>query len=209
MTALPHAPACERNRRPILEVLEKELADSRCVLEIGSGTGEHAVHFARALPHVTWQTSDLPENHPGIRAWLAHAGLPNTRPPLDLDVGAVGRDKLSAMCFDSVFSANTAHIMSIRAVADMFSLAGRLLPAGGIFCLYGPFNFDGDYSSQSNAAFDASLRRRDPEMGIRDLAELDRFAGEAGMQRVRLYAMPANNYIAVWSKRRSAPAGTS
>lgn len=205
MTTLPSSLACERNKGPILEVLKQEFADSSSVLEIGSGTGQHAVHFARELPHVVWQTSDLPENHPGIIAWLDHAGLSNARPPLDLDVEHVdvehmGRDELSAMRFDAMFSANTAHIMRIEAVAAMFRLAGVVLPAGGVFCLYGPFNFDGEFSSDSNAEFDASLRQRDRTMGIRDIGELDELAASVGLARVRLYAMPANNHVAVWVK---------
>lgn len=204
MTTLPKALACERNKAPILEVLKQEFANSRSVLEIGSGTGQHAVHFASTLQHLSWQTSDLPENHAGIRAWLDHAGLPNTAPPLALDVRHVDDDTLSAISFDAIFSANTAHIMPIEAVAATFRLAGRLLPGRGIFCLYGPFSFDGEYSSDSNAEFDASLRQRDPAMGIRDLAQLDGFAREAGMSRIRLYAMPANNHIAVWAKQETS-----
>lgn len=203
MSALPNAVACERNKGPILEVLQQEFAGRRSVLEIGSGTGQHAVHFARGLPHVVWQTSDLPGNHPGIAAWLEHAGLANTRAPLDLDVESVDYGVLSGTSFDAVFSANTAHIMRIEAVAEMFRLAGSLLPAGGLFCLYGPFSFDGEYSSESNAEFDASLRQRDPTMGIRDIDKLDQLAEAAGLSRVRLYAMPANNHIAVWSKGKS------
>lgn len=201
MSALPNSVACERNKGPILEVLQREFSDRRSVLEIGSGTGQHAVHFAGGLPHVAWQTSDLAANHPGITAWLEHAGLENTRAPLDLDVEQVDDDVLSGMRFDAVFSANTAHIMRIEAVAQMFRLAGLLLPSGGVFCLYGPFNFDGEYSSESNAEFDASLRQRDPAMGIRDIGRLDELAERAGLVRVRLYAMPANNHIAVWSRR--------
>lgn len=200
MSALPNAVACERNKGPILEVLQREFGDRRSVLEIGSGTGQHAVHFARGLPQVVWQTSDLPANHPGITAWLEHAGLENTRAPLDLDVEHADHDLLSEMRFDAVFSANTAHIMRIEAVAEMFRLAGSLLPPGGVFCLYGPFSFDGEYSSESNAEFDASLRQRDPAMGIRDIGSLDEFAEPAGLVRVRLYAMPANNHVAVWSR---------
>lgn len=200
MTALPSSIACERNREPILEVLKLELTGRSSVLEIGSGTGQHAVHFARGLPHAVWQTSDLSGNHPGITAWLEHAGLENARAPLDLDVEHVEHDALSGMRFDAVFSANTAHIMRIEAVAAMFRLTGLLLPADGVFCLYGPFNFDGEYSSESNAEFDVSLRQRDRTMGIRDIRTLDGFAERAGLSRVRLYAMPANNHIAVWAK---------
>jgi SAM-dependent methyltransferase len=210
MNALPNAVACERNKGPILEVLKREFAGRSSVLEIGSGTGQHAVHFAAGLPHVVWQPSDLPANHPAITAWLDHAGLENTRAPLDLDVEHVSHDGLSGMRFDAVFSANTAHIMHVAAVAGMFRLAGRLLPAHGVFCLYGPFNFDGEHSSESNAEFDASLRQRDAAMGIRDIGRLDEFAKSVDLSRVRLYAMPANNHIAVWLKGEVRPtAGTA
>lgn len=194
---LPTSPASERNRQPILEVLREEFRDRSSVLEIGSGTGQHAVFFAAALPHLSWQTSDLPEQHDGIRAWLEHAGIENVKPPLVLDVETVD---LPERRYDAVFSANTAHIMDIDAVRCMFALAGRVLPEDGVFCLYGPFRFEGRFSSPSNAGFDESLRRRDPSMGVRDLAGLDAFAAAAGLVRVRLYAMPANNHIAVWVK---------
>lgn len=197
MTALPNSPASERNRKPILDVLREEFRNRSSVLEIGSGTGQHAVWFAAALPHLTWQTSDLPANHEGILAWLATADSPNLKPPLVLDVETFDSRTLS---FDAVFSANTAHIMSIDAVGCMFRLVGRLLPRNGIFCLYGPFNFEGRFSSDSNAEFDAALRQRDSTMGIRDLGDLDAFAAGAGMSRVRLYPMPANNHIVVWQK---------
>lgn len=199
MKPLPNSPACERNRQPILEVLREEFRGRSRVLEIGSGTGQHAVFFGAALPQIRWQTSDLPENHESILAWLGHAGLENVSAPLALDVERFDPDGLS---FDAVFSANTAHIMSRDAVRCMFRLAGEVLEEHGVFCLYGPFNFDGGFSSDSNAEFDASLRQRNPAMGIRDLEELDRFAAAAALARVRLYAMPANNHIAVWRKQR-------
>lgn len=197
MRPLPNAPACERNRQPILDVLREELRGRCRVLEIGSGTGQHAVFFAAALPQVDWQPSDRPENHEDILAWLGHAGLDNVLPPLALDVETFDPDGLS---FDAVFSANTAHIMPVAAVRCLFSLAGRLLEEGGVFCLYGPVNFDGRFSSDSNAAFDVALKQRDTGMGIRDIEQLDGFAAPAGLTRVRLYAMPANNHIAVWQK---------
>ena len=200
MISLPSSPACERNKGPILEVLQKELANRRTVLEIGSGTGQHAVHFAAAMPHLVWHTSDLPDNHAGIAAWLAHAQLENTRAPLLLDVQSADLVSLRSLGADAVYSANTAHIMAIEAVQAMFSLVGDLLLAEGVFCLYGPFNFDGRFSSDSNADFDASLRSRDPVMGIRDVEQLDGFGRDAGLIRERLYAMPANNYVAVWRR---------
>lgn len=199
MSSLPNAPACERNRQPILEVLREELRGKFRVLEIGSGTGQHAVFFGAALPQLRWQTSELPQHHASILAWLEHAGLENVLPPLTLDV--TGFDP-GALSFDAVFSANTAHIMSIEAVGRMFALAGKVLEEGGLFCLYGPFNFEGRFSSDSNADFDASLKQRDPAMGIRDIEQLDRFAATAGLSRVRLYAMPANNNVAVWVREK-------
>ena len=198
MTGEPNAPAAGRNRQPILDVLEIELRKCGSVLEIGSGTGQHAVFFAEAMPWLTWQTSDLAENHPGIRSWTADARLPNLRDPILLDVlqtkGVNGE-------YDGVFSANTAHIMSMPAVRCMFDVAGRLLSDDGVFCLYGPFNQDGMFSSDSNRDFDRSLRSQDPVMGIRNLEDLDDFAAGSMMQRERLYAMPANNLLAVWGKQ--------
>lgn len=197
MTAKPNSPASERNKRPILDVLNVEFRVCRSVLEIGSGTGQHAVFFAEAMPWLTWQTSDVAENHPGIRAWIADARLENVRDPMPVDVlrpdGVDGE-------YDGVFSANTAHIMSMSAVRGMFDLAGRVLSDGGLFCLYGPFNRDGEFTSESNRRFDQSLRSQDPEMGIRDLEDLDEFAARSMMRRYRLYAMPANNLLAVWRK---------
>jgi len=198
----PDSPASERNKRPILEVLRTEFRNARDVLEIGTGSGQHAVFFAEELPHLTWQTSDLPENHDAIHARLAKGAPARVKPPLLLDVEDATPP---AMSFDAVFSANTAHIMSIRAVQRMFALVGRILPDSGTFCLYGPFNFEGEFSSESNARFDASLRQRKASMGIREIGDLDEFAGDAGMSRVRLYAMPAMNHIAVWQKNSAAP----
>jgi cyclopropane fatty-acyl-phospholipid synthase-like methyltransferase len=198
VTAPPSAPACERNKGPILEVLHREFADRRSVIEIGSGTGRHAVYFAAQIPQLVWQTSDLPENHAGIAAWLKHVPLANARAPLTLDVESADVASLQSMTFDAAFSANTAHIMGIEAVQAMFDLVGRVLPSGGVFCLYGPFNFDGSFSSPSNAEFDASLRRQDPAMGIRNIEDLDEFGKTSKLTRERLYAMPANNHIGVW-----------
>ncbi len=200
---LPNAPAAERNREPILEVLREELRECARVLEIGSGTGQHAVHFARALPHLEWQTSDLAEQHAAIEAWRAQAQLPNVLPPLELDVRTAD---LAGASYDAVFSANTAHIMGVDAVRAMFALAGRVLADNGVFCLYGPFRFAGRYTSRSNAEFHDSLRQRDPSMGVRDIVDLDRFAASAGLTRVRLHALPANNHLAVWARRARAAA---
>jgi len=197
MTERPCAPAALRNREPILAVLTEELRDRSRVLEIGSGTGQHAVYFAEHLPHLTWQTSDIGDNHAAIRAWIDHAGLANALQPLVLDVES---DADPAGEYDAAFAANTAHIMSPAAVRSMFALLGRLLPEDGCFCLYGPFRLEGEFTSESNAEFDASLRSRGGDMGIRDIEWLDELALEAGLRRSGLIAMPANNFIAVWRK---------
>ena len=195
MLSRPASPAAERNRQPILEVLKSEFEKVVNVLEIGSGTGQHAVHFAAAMPWLEWQTSDLSESHAGINAWIDEFGGSNLRRPLLLDVLEAGSTPQS---YDAVFSANTAHIMCIEAVSAMFSLVGGLLSPGGPFCLYGPFNQGGEFSSESNRQFDQSLRSRDAAMGIRDLEQLDAFARAAGLVRDRIYAMPANNNLVVW-----------
>jgi cyclopropane fatty-acyl-phospholipid synthase-like methyltransferase len=200
MTSRPDAPAARRNRDVILEILKDEFQGARSVLEIGSGTGQHAVHFAAALSWLNWQTSDRKQNHEGINAWIASAGLTNLNAPLDLDV--LQTTELPGS-YDSIFSANTAHIMSYSAVICMFGLVGRTLPAGGRFCLYGPFNLDGEFTSESNEQFDQSLRSQDPEMGIRDLHDLDRLGRESRLNQVRRYAMPANNMLVVWQRQGS------
>ena len=198
MTDKPFAPATERNGQPILEVIRHEFRASRSVLEIGSGTGQHAVVFGAALSHVTWQTSDRDDNHSGIHAWLEEAGISNVLPPLSLDVLTA---ELPRSSYDAVFSANTSHIMSYAAVEKMFELVSGVLKDDGVFCLYGPFLKDGKFNTPSNAEFDQSLRNRDPEMGIRDLEDLDRLGADGFLCRSRLYAMPANNNLAVWTKQ--------
>jgi cyclopropane fatty-acyl-phospholipid synthase-like methyltransferase len=197
MSERPNAPATERNREAILQVLQTEFRDAKSVLEIGSGTGQHAVFFAGQLPHLTWQCSDREINHTGINAWIADAELDNVLPPLALDVQDT---EMPGAAYDAVFSANTAHIMSFPAVECMFRIVGSCLAEEGVFCLYGPFNQDGAFSSPSNEKFDASLKAQDAAMGIRDLQDLDALAANNGMRRVRLYAMPANNNLAVWQK---------
>lgn len=191
----PFFESTDRNGSPILEVLRSELSACTKILEIGSGTGQHAARFAKELAHLCWQTSDLDDNHDGIRAWVTASGLENLLPPMSLDVL---RDSLPAGFCDGVYSSNTAHIMSFEAVRKMFALVGNILNGRGVFCLYGPFRQGGEFNTASNATFDGSLRARNPDMGIRDLESLDELAEDQGMKRVRLYAMPANNHISVW-----------
>ncbi|HRQ66415.1 MAG TPA: DUF938 domain-containing protein [Xanthomonadaceae bacterium] len=196
MNDRPHAPATERNRAPILAVLRRHFGDRRRVLEIGSGTGQHAVHFAAALPHLEWQCSDVADHLPGVRAWLDQAALPNTPAPIALDVN----DTWPARRYDAVFSANTLHIMGWLEVERMFAGLGRVLEADAVLAIYGPFNYDGRFTSASNAAFDASLRVGDPRRGIRDFEAVDVLARGIGLTLVDDVAMPANNRTLVWAR---------
>lgn len=200
MTAKPFSAASERNREPILGVLREFFADRQHVLEIGSGTGQHAVHFATGLPQLTWQTSDRAENLAGIRSWLAETALPNTPAPLELDVAAGAWPRES---FDAVFSANTLHIMAWGQVEALFSALPQVATDNAKLAIYGPFNFDGRFSSDSNAAFDASLRARAPHMGIRDAAAVDALAAHAGFALIHDIAMPANNRLRLWQRKRA------
>lgn len=193
----PYAPASERNSKPILAVLQHELQGASSVLEIGSGTGQHAACFAPALSHLTWQPTDLAEHLPGIRAWIADAAATNILEPFALDV----RDDVETPgLFDAMFSANTAHIMHFPAVERLFALAGRVLGRKGVFCLYGPFRLQGEFSTRSNAEFHRSLRQQDPGMGIRDLEAVDSLAVQHGLEPRRCYALPANNLLRVWRR---------
>ena len=199
MSEKPYAESCDQNKEPILAVLCRLFARTRSVLEIGSGTGQHAVHFAAAMPHLIWQTSDLAENHPGIHTWLDEAELPNTRQPIDLDV----RGHWPAQTYDAIFSANTVHIMSWPEVERCFEGVGKILAAGGRFALYGPFNYDGRYTSDSNRRFDGWLKQRDPLSGIRDFIDLNRLAEAQGLVFEEDIEMPVNNRILVWRRQRA------
>lgn len=199
MADRPFAESAERNGVPILAVLLEEFAHCTRVLEIGSGTGQHAARFAAAMRHLQWQTSDLDENHSGLMSCVDDAGVENLLPPLTVDVRAAD---LPAQSFDAVYSSNTAHIMSFATVEKMFAVVGGVLTEDGVFCLYGPFRIAGEFNTTSNAAFHQSLRARNPEMGIRHLENLDELAVEHGLAHTRLYAMPANNQLVVWRKGR-------
>jgi cyclopropane fatty-acyl-phospholipid synthase-like methyltransferase len=190
----PFAPACERNKEPILAVLREHFAGRRRVLEIGSGTGQHAAYFAAALRHLTWQTSDRAANLPGIRMWLDEAALPNTPPPVALDVNGAW----PAHEFDAIFSANTLHIMGWDEVVTMFARLPDIVAPDATLVVYGPFNYAGRYTSQSNAAFDAQLRAADPRQGLRDVEAVAKLAQGAGFTLAEDRAMPANNRTLVF-----------
>lgn len=196
----PYAESCEQNRAPILDVLRGIFADRSYVLEIGSGTGQHAVYFGAEMPHLRWQTGDVPLHHPGIRMWLEDAALPNVLPPIALDVNQThwrnGR-------YDAVFSANTLHIMSWPEVEQCFDGIADVLELNGVLAVYGPFNYKGTYTSESNARFDAWLKARDPASGVRDFEAVDALARDRGLVLEKDIAMPANNRTLVW-RRHSA-----
>ncbi|MFV1998348.1 MAG: DUF938 domain-containing protein [Acidiferrobacterales bacterium] len=194
----PHADACDRNRDPILEVIRPWLSNSGRVLEIGSGTGQHAVYFSRQLPHLTWIASDKQDAHAGIRLWLEEAGLPNTSGPVLLDLAQEPWPEVDA---DVVFTANTMHIISWPLVQALFSGVGCLLQSRGLFMVYGPFNYDGRFTSDSNSRFDRWLKDRDTNSGIRNFEDVDAMAQNAGLELCDDIEMPANNRILVWKRK--------
>jgi len=202
----PHSPACDRNREPILAVLKDIFVDRRRVLEIGSGTGQHAVHFAAAMPRLVWQATDRAANLPGIRMWLDEARLPNTPWPLVLDVnGAWPTDDATMPRFDAVFTANTLHIMSWDDVVRLFARLPSAVDATATLAIYGPFKYAGRHTSDSNDAFDARLRAENPLQGIRDAEAVDALARDAGFTLVDDHAMPANNRTLVFRSTATAP----
>ena len=188
----PFSEASERNRAPVLAILKRVFKNSRRVLEIGAGTGQHAAYFAAELPHLVWQASDVAEHLPGIREWVADPA------PIELDVDRQWPEVEA----DAVFSANTCHIMSWAQVQRMFDGIGKIRSLKTL-CLYGPFNYDGRPSSESNARFDAMLRGRDPASGLRDFERINALAESAGLILQEDNAMPANNRLLVF--RRPAP----
>jgi len=199
MAHKPWSGACERNRGPILDVLRSAFADATRVLEIGSGTGQHAVFFAAALPHLEWQPTDRAEHLPGIAAWRDESALPNLLPPLALDVDDADWPLRSC---DALFSANTLHIMGWTSVENFFRGACRVLQPGGVLAVYGPFRYGGRHTAPSNAQFDAALRARDPQSGIRDFEAVNALALAKGLAFADDRAMPANNRTLLW--RRAA-----
>ncbi len=195
-----YARHCDRNQDAILAILRHDFADVASVLELGSGNGQHAAYFARHLPHLVWQPSDLIDNHASICAWGREAGLANLMPPVELDVG---RLPWPVEAVDAIFTANTFHIMSWALVECVFHGVAQVLPAGGLLCVYGPFTYGGRFTSEGNRDFDARLKGDDPARGIRGFEDVDALAREAGMCLCADHEMPANNRILVW-KNESA-----
>jgi SAM-dependent methyltransferase len=197
MIPLPCSESCERNKAPILEVLRQLLPSSGKILEIGSGTGQHIVHFAQFLPALQWQPTDRDEYLQGLIARVKQDGSPNILPPIRLDVLEPWPDGI----FDAAYSANTAHIMGWDAVCATFTGLGVHLAPGGLYCLYGPFNQDGRFTADSNREFDSHLRCRDPQMGLRNVEALESLANRSQMVLQKQFPLPANNQILVFRKK--------
>ena len=195
MEALPFSQACENNKRPILSALRRHLANAESLLEIGSGTGQHAEFLSGQLPGLRWQASDIPANLPLLRQRIALNSLPD---PIALDV-----DEPVWRCgtYDAIFSANVLHIVGMQSVESFFRGLGPHLNPAGLLMVYGPFRYHKAYTSESNAHFDYWLKQRDPVSGIRDFEWVNALAEEAGLTLVEDKAMPANNQLLVWRKR--------
>jgi SAM-dependent methyltransferase len=189
--------AADRNKGPILQVIAKEFAHTHRVLEIGSGTGQHAVHFAAHLPHISWQPTDTGDFLPTLRERIRMEGSPNLREVIELDVRV---QPWPVDLFDGIFSANTLHIMSWSSVQDLFRGVGKVLGKAGVLCIYGPFRYGGRYTTESNAEFDELLRGRDPESGLRDAEQVDALARQQGLVLAADHSMPANNQLIVWKR---------
>lgn len=207
---LPFSQACENNKDPILSVLQQELQNYHYVFEVGSGTGQHSIYFSPRLSHLQWQTSDVVDNHGVIQGWHDQHPAPNLHPPLAFDLT---KDKIPKslnsmnsqtgnLPYDAVFTANTLHIIAWPLVERLFELVGEALPINGKFIIYGPFNENGQYSSDSNRQFDKHLRQRDPNSGIRNKEGVVALAKQHQLILDKQYKMPANNEILVFKKTK-------
>jgi hypothetical protein len=196
----PYSESCERNQVSILKILKETFSNQQRVLEIASGTGQHAVYFGRALPHLLWQTSELAKKHEGILAWLDEEKLTNVLPPLIIDVNDA---QWPVEIVDTVFNANTVHIISWEEVRRMFAGIARVLSVSGILCLYGPFNYEGKFTSESNARFDTWLKSQNKNSGVRDFEAINQLAETHGLYLLRDVTMPCNNRILIWQRAPS------
>ena len=193
----PYSNACENNKVPILTILQSVLSDVSSVLEIGTGTAQHAVYFAPLMPHLTWQTSDVIDNHPGIMSWLDALPASNLLPPLELDL----RDDWQIRQYDAVFTSNTLHIVDQTLVIAFFKKISQCLNVGGKLCIYGPFNYGGQFTSESNAEFDNWLKVKNITSGIRDFEWICELAKQAKLELIHDHTMPANNRLLEFVKR--------
>ncbi len=188
----PFSQACENNKQPILDIIQPLFEPCRSILEIGSGTGQHAVHFARAMPQLRWQCADQAEYLAGISQWLEESQLTNLLPVQEFEVNTSAWPKGE---FDAVYSANTLHIMSWNAVQRLFDRLAEEMPADSLLVIYGPFNYNGAYTSESNASFDQWLKARDMQSGIRDFEAVTLLASVAGYELLDDHTMPAKNLL--------------
>jgi SAM-dependent methyltransferase len=192
------APSAERNKQPILDVLVRALPPAGVVLEIGSGTGQHVTHFAKALPNLVFQPSEMDAGrHASIAAWIAHEKLANVRPPIAFDVARLPWPVRAA---DAIVCINVIHISPWEATLALMRGAGAMLPAGGVLVTYGPYRREGRHTAPSNAAFDADLKSRDPRWGVRDMEEVVAAAKAEGLALEETVAMPANNFTLVFRR---------
>ena len=191
-----YSAACDQNKDSILKVIKPLLLNAKSVLEVGSGTGQHCVYFAKELPHLTWQASDQSMYLPSVNAWIDDAKLANTPKEIELNVDLNWpEDK-----YQAIYSANTVHIMSWEMVLNFFKGVGQVLDKGGVFILYGPFNYNGEYTSANNANFDLWLKDQNPLSAIRDFESLDELAKLHNLILTDDIEMPANNRVLVWKK---------
>jgi len=196
----PFSQACENNKRPILDVLTKVYSTTKHVLEIGSGTGQHAVFFGQHLPHLSWQTSDLLHNHAGINAWLDEVSLTNIQKPIVVDLNDTWPQLNQNQPVDALFTANTLHIINWSLVIKFFEAIKQNLAAQAKVCIYGPFNYQGKFTSESNANFDLWLKERDIGSGIRDIEAILKLAKSASLELIDDHCMPANNRLLIFTK---------
>jgi len=197
MNKKPFAESCEQNKLPILEALKEIFNKQGDLLEVGSGTGQHAVYFSEYFPHLSWQPTDVEEQIEGIKLWLQDVPHNRIKEPEVLNVSS---ENWPYENMDYVFTANTIHIISWPNVQSMFKGVAKALKQGGLFAQYGPFNYSGKYTSESNARFDQWLKDRDPVSGIRNFEDLALLPKENNMMLFADYEMPANNRILVWQK---------
>jgi len=194
---LKFSDACERNKDPILKILKHGFNNSNLVLEIGSGTGQHAVYFGKHLSHLNWQPTDLNENLASIKERIELEATDNVKSPIELDVS---KHPWPILDVDAVFTANTFHIMSWELVENFFVGLGEVLNSSGALCVYGPFKYRGKYTSESNEKFDGFLKSIDPQSGIRDFEAVNKLAIEQGLRLLEDHQMPANNQCIVWKR---------